>query len=394
MKNYTSKLINLDSIIPYPDNPKIHDDEQIALLAGRIAKEGFNQPIVVDHNMVIVKGHGRRLAATKLGLEKVPVVVLNDLTKAEIKAARIADNQVSLLTGYDDTRLKLELEGLAELDISLDDLGFKLDDLDDLDLGLSDDEKEQSEEIEDDIPEVDDNPYNVKRGDIWVLGEHRLMCGDSTSKDDVDRLMDGEKADMVFTDPPYGIDEETDRAFSSMTRKCKGNSFKKIAGDKDTTVALASIEIARELGANCNIFWGGNYYDIEPSPNWIVWDKRVEENQKDMNSDCELAYVDYKHKASVRIFRHLWKGMIKASEHGQARVHPTQKPIALAEWCFENYGEPKSVLDLFLGSGSTLIACEKTDRKCFGMEIDPHYVSVILKRWEEYTGKEAEKMEG
>jgi len=224
---------------------------------------------------------------------------------------------------------------------------------------------------------------------LILKSKHRLLCGDSTDKADVDRLMDGAKADMVFTDPPYGIDVQTDRSGAAPSRICQGNAFKKIAGDKDTKVALSSIEIARSLGAKCNIFWGGNYYDIEPSPNWIVWDKRVEENQKNGESDCELAYVDYKKTSSVRIFRHLWKGMIKASEHGQARVHPTQKPIALAEWCFEKYGDPKTVLDLFLGSGSTLIACEKTNRQCYGMEIDPHYCSVIIKRYEDYSGKKA-----
>ncbi len=223
------------------------------------------------------------------------------------------------------------------------------------------------------------------------------MCGDSTSEDDVAKLMSGEKADMVFTDPPYGINEKTDRTsdlntFSGAEIKAKKGKYKKIIGDDDINVAMRAIEIARELKADCNIFWGGNYYDLEPSSCWIVWDKRVEENQSDLNSDCELAYVDHKYKASVRIFRHLWKGMIKGSEHGHARVHPTQKPIALAEWCFENYGKPYSVLDLFLGSGSTLIACEKTGRRCYGMEIDEHYMSVIIKRYEDYTGEKAVRL--
>jgi len=220
--------------------------------------------------------------------------------------------------------------------------------------------------------------------------KHRLMCGDSIDKSDVDRLMDGQKADMVFTDPPYGIDEVTDRVERTKTFLKKGvaksGSYKKISGDESIDVAMKAIALARELKADCNIFWGGNYYDLAPSACWIVWDKRVDENQKDLNSDCELAYVDHKHKASVRIFRHLWKGMIKASEHGKARVHPTQKPIALADWCFDNYGDPKTVLDLFLGSGSTLIACEKTNRQCYGMEIDPHYCSVILKRYQDFCG--------
>ena len=222
------------------------------------------------------------------------------------------------------------------------------------------------------------------------------MCGDSTDENDVAKLMAGEKADMVFTDPPYGISEVCDRVEHVKTFKKQGiakkGKYKQIAGDDTIDVAMKAIEIARELKAECNIFWGGNYYDLEPSSCWIVWDKRVEENQSDLNSDCELAYVDHKHKASVRIFRHLWKGMIKGSEHGQARVHPTQKPIALAEWCFENYGNPKVVLDMFLGSGSTLIACEKTNRQCIGLEIEIEYMNTIIKRWEEYTGETAVRL--
>jgi DNA modification methylase len=293
----------------------------------------------------------------------------------------LADNRAGELSTWDDDILKDAIKSLHDINFDVGEIGFDLKDFDfgesDLDFGA------------DDIPEVEQNARGVKRGDIWLLGEHRLMCGDSTSESEVAKLMNGEKVDMVYTDPPYGIDEETNRDFASRTRLAKVNNFKKIIGDKDTETAMKSINISRSLGAKCNIFWGGNYYSLPPSPNWIVWDKRVEEKQKDMNSDCELAYVEYKKTSSVRIFRHLWKGMIKASEHGQGRVHPTQKPIALAEWCFESYGDSKLVLDLFLGSGSTLIACEKTKRRCFGMEIDPHYCSVIIQRWEDFTGNKA-----
>lgn len=242
---------------------------------------------------------------------------------------------------------------------------------------------------EDEVPEHVDP--TAKLGDIYQLGRHRLMCGDSTSIDAVETLMAGEKADMVFTDPPYGIDEETDRAFASRTRKAKGNTFSKIIGDDSIDTALAAFSISDSMSETV-CYWGGNYYahKLPPSPAWVVWDKRVEENQRDMNSDCELAYVKHPSKESVRIFRHLWKGMIKGSEHGQGRVHPTQKPIALAEWCFTEL-DPKgnSVLDLFGGSGSTLIACEKTNRRCFMMELDPRYIDVIVARWEKYTGKKA-----
>jgi DNA modification methylase len=208
--------------------------------------------------------------------------------------------------------------------------------------------------------------------------------------------MAGEKVDMVFTDPPYGIDEETDRVEHVKTFKKQGiakkGSYSKIVGDTSIDTAVEVFSLIDGLNVPIVVYWGGNYYahELPNSPCWVVWDKRVEDGQRDLNSDCELAWVKHPHKASVRIFRHLWKVMIKGSEHGQGRVHPTQKPIALAEWAFAELDpKGKSVLDLFLGSGSTLIACEKTNRKCYGMEIDPHYCDVIIKRWEDFTGNKA-----
>lgn len=242
------------------------------------------------------------------------------------------------------------------------------------------------------VPELPEEP-KTKLGDIYQLGRHKLMCADSTSFDNVHQILPDEvQVDIVYTDPPYGIDEETDRAFAARSRKAKGNTFTKIIGDDSIDTALAAFGIA-DVKSNTVCYWGGNYYahKLDPTACWVVWDKRVEENQRDMNSDCELAYVKHPTKKSVRIFRHLWKGMIKGSEHGEGRVHPTQKPVALAEWCFEELAPTsKTVLDLFGGSGSTLIACEKTNRQCFMMELDPRYCDVIVKRWEDLTGKKAE----
>ncbi len=206
-------------------------------------------------------------------------------------------------------------------------------------------------------------------------------------------LLSKTKIDMVYTDPPYGINEKTDRQFTSKSRKCSGNKFSKIIGDTTTDAASEGYKICNALDVNIMIFWGANFYahSLPESGNWLVWDKRVEDKQQDFNSDCELAWVK-SNSPSVRIFRHLWKGMIKASEHGQARIHPTQKPIALAIWCFETYGEKaKNVLDLFGGSGSTLIACEKSNKNCFMMEIEPAYCDIIVERWCKLTGKKAKR---
>lgn len=380
------KMKSVKELKPYAKNSRTHSDEQISQLVESIKEFGFNNPILLDGDNGIIAGHGRLLAAIKAGYKEVPTIELKHLNPTQKKAYIIADNQLALNAGWDFKILEEQLRELIEEDFNYDLLGFS--------------EKELSKILEplevegniddDEVPETNENELDVRPGDIWILGNHRLMCGDSTNVQHVDKLMDGKKADMVFTDPPYGIDEETDRAYASRTRIAKGNSFKKIYGDKTIDVAVNCFHLVQSLNISRQVWWGGNYYchSLPQTGNWFVWDKRVEEKQRDVNSDCELAWVKSKW-ASVRIFRHLWKGIIKDSEHGIKRIHPTQKPIALAEWSFDYFKDVKSVLDLFLGSGSTLIACEKTNRICYGMEIDPHYCSVIIKRWQEFTGKEA-----
>jgi len=277
-------------------------------------------------------------------------------------------------------------------------------------IGFSDDELallmggETTEGLvdEDQVPELVDDPVTVL-GDVWLLGNHRLMCGDSTSIDAVERLMDGQKADMVFTDPPYGISIVSGGgkvggggAFGGKRNEKKDKSnviqssnFAPVAGDDSIDVAVEAIQVIATLGAKVEIIWGGNYYaaSLPNSSCWIVWDKQNTGNF----ADCELAWTNQ--TTAVRKFEHMWNGMVKASEHGQKRVHPTQKPTALAKWCFDNYGKPQTVLDLFGGSGSTLIACEETKKNCLMMELDPKYCDVIVKRWEDFTGKKAELVE-
>jgi DNA modification methylase len=375
-----TELVDTQTLVANPRNPNKHSDAQIKLLAKILKYQGWRSPIVVSKRSgFIVKGHGRLAAARLNGWSAVPVDRQDYINEADEWADMIADNEIARLAEADHAMIR-------ELAIEMPE-GFDLDllGIPDLDLGVT-------VELgcdEDAIPEIVET--KSKLGDLYVLGNHRLLCGDSTNIQHVDKLMNGEKADMVFTDPPYGIDEETDRAFASRSRKAKGNTFNKIIGDESIDTALAGFSISDSLSPIV-CYWGGNYYahKLPPSPCWLVWDKRVEENQRDMNSDCELAYVKHPTKESVRIFRHLWKGMIKGSEHDSGRVHPTQKPIALAEWCIDELAkESMTVLDLFGGSGSTLIACEKTQRKCFMMELDPHYCDVIVARWEKYTGRKA-----
>ena len=325
-------------------------------------------------------------------MSELPCIILPGLSEAQKAALVIADNKIALDAGWDRDILLGQFEFLKQFDYDLTLTGFGLEEL----CEFMPEELPEAFCDEDEIPDAV-APITVL-GDVWLLGDHRLLCGDSTVATDVERLMNGNIADMVFTDPPYGINEETDREFASRTRLAKGNKFSKIIGDDSIDTALAAYSICETL-SDIICYWGGNYYahKIPASACWLIWDKRVEENKRDMNSDCEMAYVKHPKKESVRIFRHLWKGMIKGSEQGEGRVHPTQKPIALAEWCFEELNpKGKTVLDLFGGSGSTLIACEKTKRKCFMMELSPEYCDVIVKRYENYTGKKAvrEAMDG
>jgi hypothetical protein len=278
--------------------------------------------------------------------------------------------------------LKVEMERLGELGFDLSLTGF-----DDIELGELFGEPEQIEGLtdEDAVPELQDDPVTVE-GDVWILGKHRLMCGDSTSIDAVDKLLDGVKPDMVNTDPPYGISIVGSNGHVGGGGLAKVNTYAPIAGDDTIDVAIEAIHIIKTLGAKVEIIWGGNYYanHLNNSSCWIVWDKQNTGNF----ADCELAWTNQ--DTAVRMFSHMWNGMIKASEHGQKRVHPTQKPVALAEWCIENYGKDcETILDLFGGSGSTLIGCEKTNRKAYLMELDPKYCDVIIKRWQDFTGKQA-----
>jgi DNA modification methylase len=391
------EIADINSIKPYENNPRKLSDKAIETVAMSLKEYGFRQPIVVDKDRIIVVGHTRFRASKKLGFKEVPITIADNLTPEQINAYRIADNRTSEESEWDNELLKMELKELDLKDFNLELTGFNEDQLNSLLF-----EEKQGLTDEDAVPETPEEPI-TKLGDIWKLGNHRVMCGDSTMIDDVEKLIKGEKADMLYTDPPYGIKIVTNNqiggggAFGTgKAAKAKGkviaaNKYNEIIGDESIDVALGMIQIKHILSCNTEIIWGGNYYanHLDNSNCWIVWDK---ETGASTFADAELAWTNQETK--VRCFKHRWSGMVKASEHGQKRVHPTQKPIALAEWCFDTYNKPKSVIDLFLGSGSTLIACEKTKRKCYGMELDPKYCDVIVKRWEQFTGLKAELENG
>ena len=380
-------------IIPYAMNSRTHSDEQVAQVAASIKEFGFTNPILVDEFNVIIAGHGRLMAAKKLGLDQVPTITLEGLTEAQRKAYVIADNKLALNAGWDDQALQTELERLQELDFDLALTGFDPDEL----AKLLKPEQIEGLTDEDEVPEVPDDPVS-KEGDIWVCGNHRVMCGDSTSIDCIDKLMHGKKADMVFTDPPYGMFLDAD--YSDMSSKFKGTSggkkYDNVIGDHDDFKPELIQTIFTAFNDCKEIFlWGADYYaDLLPNRNegsWVVWDKRGDESADKMfGSTFELCWSKARHKRMLA--RVKWAGIFGLpKEHDKKRWHPTQKPVELVNWFFDYYSmaDKKIVVDLFGGSGSTLLACEKTGRGCMTMELDPKYVDVIVKRWQDFTGKEA-----
>lgn len=372
----------LDDLIPYAKNAKRHDETQIANVAESIRQFGFVQPIVVDKNGVIVIGHCRALAAKRLGMEKVPCVAVDELTDEQVRALRIIDNK----TNESPWDMELLAEELADIDLSGFDFDFGID------LPEESKEDEDKEIVEDEAPEVDEDAEPIaKLGDIWQLGRHRLMCGDSTDKATVELLMDGKKADLLLTDPPYGID------YGGLL-KGKGDghggadkngwkSYDAPTWDKERPNENAFL-LLLSLTEN-QIIWGGNYFAdiLPPKMCWLVWDK----GQRDFSlADGELAWTSF--DKALRI-----KSYSRALANRENKVHPTQKPIELLRWCIEDIAERNmervnTVLDLFGGSGSTLIACEQLDRTCYMMELDPKYCDVIIDRWQALTGERAVKL--
>ena len=382
-----------DSLIEYARNPR-KNDQAVDRVAAAIREFGFRVPILAKSDKTIVDGHLRLKAAKKLGLEEVPVLLCDDMTDIQVRAFRLSVNKVSEFADWDDEMLRVELDALGVDGFDLELTGFSLDEIADLQIeevpeGLTD---------EDAVPEAPDEPLTVE-GDVWVLGNHRLMCGDSTSIDAVEKLMDGHKPDMVFTDPPYGIAIVqnnqiggggafgTGKAEKKGGKEIKANKYAPVAGDESTDVAIQAIQVIKTLGAKVEIIWGGNYYaeELGNSNCWVVWDKETGANTF---ADAELAWTNQETK--VRIFQHRWSGICKASEHGEKRLHPTQKPVALAQWCLEIYGsECDSVIDLFGGAGFTLIACESMNKKSYTMELSPACCDVIINRYLDFTGKNA-----
>ena len=428
------EIINkkIEDLIPYHNNPRLND-EAVEYVKNSIKEFGFKVPMVIDKNNVIVAGHTRYKASKELGLKEVPCIIADDLTDEQIKAFRLADNKVSEKAEWNFELLDKELD---DIDIDMTEFGFDLD--------LED--EEETEIIEDEVPDVPEEP-KAKLGDIYQLGNHRLMCGDSTKEEDVAKLMNNELADLVVTDPPYNVNigqgggsvcsmriqnHRTDgatikndnmddsefnvfliKAFANMYQSLKsGGVFYVWHGQTKSDIFIQTLrknqlEIREMLIWNkdrlvmgrqdyqwkhegCVYGWkdGASHYFIDDRKQTTVFeDKKPDIKKMKKEELVKLLEEIYSDKQSTTI--------INEERPGVSEEHPTMKPVKLIARQVKNSSRiDEKVLDLFGGSGTTLITCEQLKRNCYMMEYDPHYIDVIIQRWENFTGKKAVKING
>jgi site-specific DNA-methyltransferase (adenine-specific) len=384
------KSVPLTQLLLDSNNARKHNQRNLEAIAESLKLFGQRKPIVV-HNGVVIAGNGTLEAAKSLGWTEITVAeVPSEWTEDTAKAFALTDNRTAELAEWDENILAKQLLELQDADWDISELGF------DAPLPI------ETESVdEDEIPEPPVEPI-TKLGNIYQLGRHRLMCGNSTDKATVERLMDGAKADMVLTDPPYGMFLDTD--FSSIKGSMKsigskngtqGNKYDKVIGDHDDftpeliTTIFTNFNQAKEM-----FLFGGDYFaELLPNKNngsWLVWDKRKDSQADAIGAEFELIWSKQKHKR--RMLRHDWFGFLSSQnvQDARNRVHPTQKPITLLVDIMKQWGdENDKIVDIYGGSGSTLIAAEQTNRICYMMELDPKYCDVIVTRWENLTNQKA-----
>jgi len=382
----------LGELIPYARNPRTHTDAQVAQIAGSIREFGWTNPVLVDGENGIIAGHGRVLAARKLGLERAPVIELAHMSEAQKRAYLLADNQLALNAGWDEALLRLELADLSELGFDLGLIGFAEGELERLLAG----ESRTGLTEDDEAPELPEQAV-TKPGDLWVLGEHRLLCGDATVPADVERVLEGRLADMTFTDPPYNVDYG-----SSAKDRFRGNK-RKILNDNLGSAFEAFLHdacanmLAVTKGAVYVCMSSSELHSLQRAftaaggkwSTFVIWAKHA----------FTLGRADYQRQYEPILYGwredhdHYWCG---ARDQGDVwfvdkpaknDLHPTMKPVALVERAVRNSSKTKDiVLDPFGGSGSTLIACEKARRQARLVELDPKYCDVTVRRWQEFSG--------
>ena len=391
----TVEVIGIEKLIPYVKNSRTHSDEQVAQIAASIKEFGFNNPVLIGSDDVIIAGHGRVMAARKLGMFEVPCIRLGHLTETQRKAYIIADNRLALNAGWDEELLTIELNDLLADNFALDILGFDADELKNL---LDPVKPTEGLTDEDEVPEVPEEP-KTKPGDIYKLGRHRLMCGDSTSIDALEKLCDGQLVDMWLTDPPYNVAYEgkTKDALTIKNDSMDDGQFRQFLRDSYTAA-----DMVMKPGAVFYIWHadseGYNFRGAAKDAGWtvrqcLIWKKStMVMGRQDYHWKHEPCLYGWKDGAG-----HLWAAdrkqttileFDKPSRNGE---HPTMKPVGLFEYqMLNNTKGGDIVLDSFGGSGTTLIAAEKNGRFARIMELDPKYCDVIVKRWEDFTGQKAE----
>ena len=387
------KQVAVEKLIPYVRNSRTHSDAQVAQIAASIKEFGWTNPILVDGTNGIIAGHGRLLAARKLNQTEVPVIELAHMTESQKKAYVIADNQLAMNAGWDTSMLTLELSDLKEAGFSLDILGFDPKELD----NLLEPEQVDGLTDEDAVPDVPEEP-KTRLGDIYILGNHRLMCGDSCSVTDMEKLVNGRQVDMWLTDPPYNVAYEgkTKDALTIKNDSMNDEGFRQFLRD-----AYVTADTVMKAGAVFYIWHadseGYNFRGAANDAGWkvrqcLIWKKStMVMGRQDYHWKHEPCLYGWKEGAG-----HLWATdrkqttileFDKPSRNGE---HPTMKPVALFEYqMLNNTKGGDIILDSFGGSGTTMLAAEKNGRIAYLMELDPKYCDVIVKRWEDFTGKKA-----
>lgn len=388
------KQIPITDVVPYDKNPRNNDDA-VESTANSIKEFGWQQPIVVDKNNIIIVGHTRLKAAEKLKLDTVPVLVADNLSEEQVKAYRLADNKTGELADWDMALLNEELEGIAELD--MDDFGFEL--------------AEDAEEVVDDDfdVEVPDEPTS-KLGQIYQLGNHRLMVGDSTDTKQVEALMGGQQADLLVTDPPYNVALGMGGSVDEARKRHRRTDGLVIMNDKMEDSKFREFLVSVYTAAKNNMKAGASFYiwhadserfNFEGAVKDVGW--QVRETLIWNKNSITLGRQDYQWKHEPCLYgwneggSHAWYSDRKQStvlnfdRPTSSKLHPTMKPVPLFDYQIKNSSKQGDlVLDLFGGSGTTMIACEQNGRHAYLMELDPKYADVIITRWEEFTGKKAE----
>ena len=390
MRRYEN--VEIEKLKPYKNNARTHSDEQIEKIAKSMKEFGFINPILVDGNLNVIAGHGRILGAKKLGMKEVPCLFIENLTEEQKRAYIIADNRLAEDAGWDKELLKIELEDLKNMNFDITLTGFELEDFD-----FSMDE---TEVIEDEFDETVPEEPTSKKGEIYKLGKHFLMCGDSTDINDVEKLMNGVKADMLLTDPPYNVDYEGGNGLTIQNDNMDDETFREFL-----RVSFFNANSVMKEGAVFYIWHadseGYNFRGACHDIGWkvrqcLIWCKNtLVMGRQDYHWKHEPCLYGWKEGAS-----HLWASdrkqttVLEFDRPSVSKEHPTMKPVGLFDYLIKNNtNKDDIVLDLFAGSGTSIIACEQNGRIAYSMELDPKYVDVIISRWEKLTGQQAERIE-